>query len=187
MGLSRGEPSLACARSGVGSGIIFSGFFQNSVILDSFEGPANVILSYAMFESRFTELYVNVHVEHKRLYHKMSLVSILRVSEASRGGRGRKGNSCFFHFSFLILNLPTPFSAFQYSLFWRAHTAQAKAFAPLFAYSGVHLCYNVLNKWSTRLRRAIICWGRLRTTNLFILNFSFLSFWLMQNAISRHI
>jgi hypothetical protein len=31
-----------------------------------------------MLESRFTELYVNVHVEHKKLYHKMSLVSILR-------------------------------------------------------------------------------------------------------------
>ena len=26
-----------------------------------------------------------------------------------------------------------------------AHTAQAKAFAPLFAYSGIYWCYNVLN------------------------------------------
>jgi hypothetical protein len=56
-----------------------AGLFQNSVILDSFESPTNVILSFAMLESRFTELYVNVHVEHKELYHKMSLASILMI------------------------------------------------------------------------------------------------------------
>jgi len=39
-------------------------FFQNSIILDSFESPTNVSLGYTMFESRFTELDINVHIEH---------------------------------------------------------------------------------------------------------------------------
>jgi hypothetical protein len=38
-----------------------------------------------MLESRFAELYVNVHVKHKKLYHKISLASILKS-----GGFGGK-------------------------------------------------------------------------------------------------
>jgi hypothetical protein len=39
-------------------------FFQNGIILDSFESPPNVSLGYAMFESRSAELDVNVHIKH---------------------------------------------------------------------------------------------------------------------------
>jgi hypothetical protein len=37
-----------------------------------------------MLESRFAELYVYVHVEHEKLYHKMSLVSILITSSLTQ-------------------------------------------------------------------------------------------------------